>query len=729
MKSLTNGIRNKFVKKKLTKGKRKKIKRKILLVLGILFLLGLGAMVWLLRDVPSPLTLGRGDMPQSSQIFDKKGRLLYEIFADKKRIEVDLKEIPVNVTRATLAIEDVNFYKHFGFDIKGILRGFYRTLFQKRLQGGSTLTQQLVKNSLLTPERTWSRKIKEAFLTIITEIMYTKNQILEMYLNQTPYGGTLWGVEAAARGIFNKSVKELSLAESALLAGLPASPSKYSPFSHPELAKERQLQVLDRMFEVKFINKEEYEAAKNEKLNYYVSKQGIEAPHFVFYIKDILTEKYGADKVTAGGLKVYTTLDLDLQKMAEATVSAEVATLKRYKVSNGASLITEPETGAVLAMVGSIDYFSDDIDGKYNVTTALRQPGSSIKPLNYAVAIETGKITAGSILYDGPNCFNVEGQKPYCPSNYGDKFYGVQSVRNSLANSLNIAAVKVLKLNGVETFIASASAFGIKTFKDPANYGLSLTLGGGEVHMTDMAVAFGVLANMGLKQELNPIIKVVDKNGKVLEEAKYAPGERVLSRETSFIIQQILSDDGARSMVFGSGGLLNIKKHPEVAVKTGTTNDLRDNWTIGYTPDYVVLTWVGNNDNSRMSGLVSGITGAAPIWHDIMTELLKDKEVKKPSRPAGIIGKNVCNLTGGAIPPEGCESHFEYFKKEYLPGVIGVSRQQVLVDKDTGRITTPEAKKPNTEMQEHSVFVDISGETVCLDCLIIEITPTPIPTN
>ncbi|HRT40034.1 MAG TPA: transglycosylase domain-containing protein [Candidatus Woesebacteria bacterium] len=702
-------------------------KRNKWLIIIILLILILGSSVgWILRDVPGPLKLSKGEFPESSKILDRNGKLLYEIYADKKRTEIPLSEIPQKMIQATLAIEDINFYKHFGFDWRGIIRGAYRTIFQKRLQGGSTLTQQLVKNALLTPERTWSRKVKEALLTLATEIIYSKNQILEMYFNQIPYGGTLWGVEAAAKDIFNKSAKDLNLAESALLAGLPAAPSKYSPFSHPELAKERQEQVLKRMLEVNFITQEEYQQAIEEKLNYYLVKQNIEAPHFVFYIKEMLTDKYGAERVTEGGLQVYTTLNLEIQKMAEATVSAEINQLKKLKVTNGATLITSPKTGEILAMVGSKDYFADDIDGKYNVTTALRQPGSAIKPLNYAVAIETGKITAASILFDGPTCFPVENQKPYCPVNYGNKFYGIQSTRNALANSINIPAVKVLKLNGLETFIASASAFGIKTFKDPSNYGLSLTLGGGEVQMTDMAVAFGVLANGGIKKELNPILKIIDKNGKVLEEASNDPGIRVLSRETAFIIQQILSDNQARSLVFGPNSMLVIKNHPEVAVKTGTTNDMRDNWTIGYTPDYVVLTWVGNNNNARMGGLVSGVTGAAPIWHEITTQLLKDKEIKKPTKPAGIVGQSVCNLTGGAIPPEGCESHFEYFKKEFLPPIIKPSRQNVLIDKDSGRIVKPEDHKPNTQTEEHLVFPDATGELICLDCLIVEPTPTPL---
>jgi penicillin-binding protein 1C len=699
--------------------KKKKNLKKFWIIFSILAVLVISVLVFLvtiLFQIPNPKKLSSGDYAQSSQIFDRNGKLLYEIYADKRRVPVKLIDIPDSLKKATLAIEDVNFYKHGGFDVKGLIRGLYRTIIEKRLQGGSTLTQQLVKNGLLTPERTISRKIKEAVLTVITEIMYSKDEILEMYFNQTPYGGTLWGVQAAAKGIFNKDVSNLDLAESALIAGLPASPTRYSPFSYPEAAKNRQIMVLDRMLELKMINQEEYEKAKSEDLNYYISKTGIEAPHFVFYIKELLTEKYGIEKVTEGGLKITTTLDVDIQKMAEATVSAEVKKLKNYKVGNGAALITEPKTGQILAMVGSIDYFSNDIDGKYNVTTALRQPGSSIKPINYAVGIETGKITAASVVDDDPTCFAQVNQKNYCPTNYGNAYHGLQTIRASLANSLNVGAVKVLYLNGLENFVASASAMGLNTFKDASNYGLSLTLGGGEVTMVDMATAYGVLANMGTRQDLNPILKVEDRNGKILEEYNYTPGPRVLSRETGFIIQQILSDDGARSMVFGRGSMLNIKNHPEVSVKTGTTNDMRDNWTLGYTQDYVVATWVGNNDNSKMGGLVSGTTGAAPIWNKIMTQLLVGKEIKQPTRPAGIVGMYVCNLTGGAVPNEGCESHYEYFKKEHLPVTQSLQRENVLINKDTGKIVVDNEEALNNEWQEHMVITDIVGAKVCLDC-------------
>lgn len=707
-----------LTKKSKKKGKKGVFKQaRFWYAIGILIMSGIMLLAYVIRDIPNPKKLTSAEYPESSKIFDRKGELLYEFYSDRRRTSVPLSEIPENLKKATLAIEDTNFYKHSGFDVRGLLRGLYRSIFEKRLQGGSTITQQLVKNALLSPERTIERKIKEAVLTVVTELMYSKDQILEMYFNQTPYGGTLWGAQAAAEGIFNKEVKDLSLAEASLLAGLPGSPSRYSPFAHPDAAKGRQELVLGRMKELGYISEEEYEEAKNEELNYYVSKTGIKAPHFVFYVKELLVDKYGLEKVNEGGLKITTTLDLELQEYAQEIVASEVGKLEKYNVTNGAIVVTEPRNGEVLVMVGSKDYFAEDIDGKYNVTQALRQPGSSIKPINYAVGLELGNITAASILVDEPTCFGVPNQKLYCPTNYGNHYYGVQNVRNSLANSLNIGAVKVLKLNGVETFIASASAMGISTFNDPANYGLSLTLGGGEVRMVDMATAFGVFANSGIKQDLNPILKIEDKKGEIIEERERVPGERVLSRETSYLIQQILSDDGARSMVFGRGSLLNIKGHPEVAVKTGTTNDLRDNWTIGYTQDLVSVVWVGNNDNSKMSGVVSGTSGASPIWSKFMTKALEDKAVKKPVKPAEIVGMNVCNLTGERVPEGGCEAHFEYFKKEYVPSAVSVIRRNVLIDKDSGRIVSEAENKPNTEWQEHDVVLDATGVWYCIDCV------------
>jgi len=690
-------------------------RRRRAIYLGVLVFI-LGVVMYALKDMPSPKLLSGDTFPESSQLLDRNGKLIYEIYADKRRTAVTLASIPDNLKKATLAIEDANFYRHGGFDLRGIIRGLWRTVINRRLQGGSTLTQQLVKNALLTPERTWSRKIKEAILTVATEILYSKDQILEMYFNQTPYGGTMWGVEAAANGIFNKDVRDLDLAEAALIAGLPASPTSYSPFAHPDAAKNRQEMVLKRMKELGEITQEQLEAAANETLQYYVNMNSIQAPHFVFYVKELLTEKYGAKMVNEGGLKITTTLDLAIQNYAQEVIATEMAKLKKMHVTNGALLVTEPKSGQILAMIGSKDYFANDIEGKFNVTTALRQPGSSIKPLNYAIGIETGKATAASMFNDQPTCFKVEGQKQYCPTNYGYAYHGIQTLRNSLGNSLNIPAVKMLRLNGVETFVASASAMGISTFKNSSDYGLSLTLGGGEVMMTDMNVAFGVFADMGTKQKLTPILSVFDRHGKVIDEYKYEPGERVLSRETSFIISNILSDDGARSMVFGSGSMLNIKGHPEVSVKTGTTNDLRDNWTIGYTPDFVTTVWVGNNDNTRMSGVVSGTTGAAPIWNKVMTYILKNQMVKKPTMPASVVGINVCNLTGQLIPDGGCDSHYEYFKKEFAPTEKISLSNNVLINKDTNLIVNDGETAPNSEWQVHQTVKDISGAWVCLDC-------------
>lgn len=680
--------------------------------------------IYALRDIPNPRQLTQDSYPESSKLFDRKGKLLYEIYTDKRRSSVELKVVPDSLKKATLAIEDANFYNHNGFDIKGILRGLYRTMFQKRLQGGSTLTQQLVKNALLTPERTWTRKIKEAVLTVATEILYSKDQILEMYFNQTPYGGTMWGIGAAAKGIFNKDVNQLDLSEAALLAGLPASPTKYSPFAHPDAAKSRQAMVLKRMEELGYISEAQRIEAENKPLNYYVNRNDIAAPHFVFYVKEKLIEKYGEDMVNKGGLKITTTLDLDIQNYAQEQIATEIAKLNKYNVTNGAALITEPKSGQILAMVGSKDFFANDIEGKFNVTTALRQPGSSIKPLNYAVGIETGKATAASIFSDDPTCFKVVNQKPYCPTNYGGSYHGIQTLRNSLASSLNIPAVKMLKLNGLETFVASASAMGITTFKNPSDYGLSLTLGGGEVMMADMNVAFGVFANMGIKQNLTSILNVTDRHGKVIDEYKEESGDRVLSRETSYIISNILSDDGARSMVFGRGSMLNIKNHPEVSVKTGTTNDLKDNWTIGYTTEYVTAVWVGNNDNTKMKGVVSGTTGAAPVWNRVMTYLLKDRPVKKPPVPNTIVSQNVCNLTGDLVPEGGCDAHSEYFKKEFLPTKRTVIKNNVLINKDTNRIVKDGENTPNAEWQERSAIKDITGVWICLDCQPLDVGAT-----
>ncbi len=724
----------------LTKLKSRLVRKKILVIISLIFLVICYFSFFILKDLPSPTKLASHDIPQTTKILDRNGQLLYEIYADKNRTLVKLQNIPLYLRQATISIEDKDFYRHQGINpIGGILRAVRETVFRQQLQGGSTITQQLVKTALLTPQRTLTRKIKEVILAFWTEKIYNKDTILEMYLNQVPYGGTAWGIEVAAEKYFGKKVQDLSLAESALLAGLPAAPTTYSPYgAHPELATQRQANVLTRMVEDGYIIEDEKQKALSEKLVFKPQKTNIKAPHFVMYVKKQLVDKYGEKLVEQGGLKVTTTLDLNLQEKAQDIVATEVAKLKDLRVGNAASLVTRPPTGEILSMIGSKDYFATD-SGNFNVTTSLRQPGSSIKPINYAVGLETKKVTPATLFIDSPTCFYVSGQKSYCPQNYDGKFHGPAQLRFALGNSFNIPAVKMMALNGVETVIASASAFGISSFTDPSRYGLSLTLGGGEVSMVDMARAFGVFANTGIRRDLVSILKVEDNNGNVIEEYKdpnYIPditkslnypssllisGPRVISDETAFLISHILLDNNARSGAFGDSSFLVIPNRA-VSVKTGTTDDKRDNWTLGFTPNFLVAVWVGNNDNTPMHPLLtSGVTGAAPIWNKITREILKNQPDVWPKQPEGIIGAQICSLSGKAAPnsdpnatDRGCGLRYEYFRKDTIPREVEGLKQTISIDKTTQKMA-PSSQTENIEMKEHQVISDMFG-AYCLDC-------------
>jgi len=725
-------------KKKVNKKKEifKKFLKKYRLPIGIGTVLFFILFFWIFKDLPSPTRLGSPNMPASTLIYDRHGELLYEIYAEKNRVPVKLEELPEYIKWATVASEDKNFYRHHGFDLGGILRATFNTIFRRSLQGGSTLTQQLVKNALLEdPSRTLRRKIREAILTWGTEVIYSKNEILEMYLNQAPFGGTAWGIESAAQTYFNKKAKDLTLAEATLLVGLPASPTRFSPFgAHPELAKERQKRVLQRMVEDNYLTKEESEQAEKQELNYASPTVGIKAPHFVLYVKELLVDEYGEKVVEQGGLKVQTTLDLDLQEFTQQTVASEVAKLKNLKISNGAALITNPETGEILAMVGSKNYFDKEIDGNVNVTLRPRQPGSSIKPLNYGLALEKKIITPATVINDMPTCFAVTGQRLYCPVNYDGTFHGPTQVRFTLGNSYNIPAVKVLALNGLEDFVAKAKEMGISTFTEPKNYGLSITLGGGEVKMIDMATAFSAFANLGIRQDIWAIKKVENQSGKVLFEKEEEEGPRVLSMETAYLISHILLDNNARSAAFGPSSYLVIKNHPEVSVKTGTTNDLRDNWTIGYTTSRLAAVWVGNNDNSSMSYVASGVTGASPIWNKIMTYALKDQKQEWPLKPEGIVGASICQLSGKMPNPEQpCETRFEYFLSGTVPSETESLKMAIEIDKTNGQVANEKTPPENKEIQEHQVIIDSLGTKFCLDCSVATqsatINPYNLPTN
>ncbi|MFI5241186.1 MAG: transglycosylase domain-containing protein [Microgenomates group bacterium] len=699
-------------------------------------------LIYLFWGIPLPTKLSSPDIPVSTKLLDRNGKLIYEIFSEKRRTPIKLNELPDSVKNATIAIEDKDFYKHRGFSYTGIVRAAYKIVFERKLEGGSTITQQLVKNSLLTPERTIRRKVREFFLTLFVEGIYTKDQIIELYLNQIPYGGTAYGIEAASETYFGKPAKDLTLAEAALIAGLPQRPSTYSPFgAHPELSKERQKEVLKQMVANKFISQEDADKAEKEELKF-TKVTPPQAPHFALWVKEQLAEKYGEKRVEQGGLRVTTSLDLELQDFAQLAVASEVAKLKKQDVGNGAAIVTRPKTGEILAMVGSKDYFAEDEDGKVNIILSKRQPGSSIKPLNYALAIRDEKLTAASAFADIPTCFNVAGQALYCPKNYDGTFHGLVQTRFALGNSYNIPAVKTLALNGIENFVDFAREMGLTTLTDPKNYGLSLTLGGGEVRPYDMAVAFGVFANQGIKEPLVSIINVTDWKGNVLEEYKpkdhELTGERLLEPGVAFLISHILLDNNARSQAFGPTSFLNVTGHPEVSVKTGTTNDRRDNWTIGYTEQAVVATWVGNNDNTPMSGAVSGVSGASPIWNRIMKAVL-DKAEKGaydeeeeghawPRQPSDVLGSNICANTGlkpgGAEGSYDCPTRFEYFLEGTVPGASGGQRQDVALFNDTGQQAPGDADPLNINMQNRPIYTDPVGTIYCLDCPIASSSAT-----
>lgn len=575
------------------------------------------------ESLPNPRLIGNVNFPVSTQIYDRNGNLLYDVFRDEDRTPVVLKNLPKHVIDATLAIEDRNFYNHYGISlIGGVLRAIKETYRTGDLQGGSTLTQQLVKTSLLTPERTFERKFKEAILALWAERIYSKDQILEMYLNQVSYGGTAYGIEEAAKTYFNTSAKDLTLNQSAFLAGLTRAPSTYSPYLNPHISIQRRNEVLQSMKESGYISDATYQQEIKKQLKIEPPKTFIRAPHFVFYIKSLLEQKYGIRRVEEGGLRVVTSLDIDMQDEFEDILNEELEKIRNLDVSNGAILVTAPSTGEILAMIGSKDYYQEPY-GAFNVTTARRQPGSSIKPLMYAMALESGKYTAASVIDDNPVVYQIPGSPAYRPLNYDNRFHGPTPLRYALANSYNITAVKVLNELGVRKFVDFAEELGISTWDTPERYGLSLTLGGAEVKLTDMAVAFGTFANYGKKVELNPILSVEDYRGKVLEKFSQPVGKEVLSEETSFIMSDILSDNFARQSAFGPQSDLVIPGY-KVAVKTGTTNSKRDNWTDGYTRKFFVGVWVGNNDNKPMNQLLtSGITGASPIWHRVMMRVLE----------------------------------------------------------------------------------------------------------
>jgi len=609
--------------------------KSLFIILAAIFLFSGTTAIWAIT-LPVPdidnyfQQISKGD---TTKIYDRTGKvLLYNLSGIYRRTEVPLNQISQYVKDGSIAIEDEEFYNHNGIRPTAILRAlFVDTMTGSKKQGASTITQQVIKNTVLSAEKTWTRKIKEAILAIKLERSMSKDQILELYLNEIPYGGNIYGIEEAANTFFDKKAADLNLVESAYLAAIPQAPTTYSPYgSHLDLLEARKNLVLDKMATLGYITKDEALKAKTEKATFApASTRGLNAPHFVFFVKDYLEQKYGdAASVEKMGLKVYTTLDFSLQEKAETIVKkyAEENDAK-YKASNAAMVAIDPKTGQILAMVGSRDYFDIAHEGNFNVATAHRQPGSSFKPFVYATAFNMG-YTPDTVLFDLPTEFNpscpADSEKNktaecYMPVNYDGKYEGPLTLRNALAQSRNIPAVKLLYLVGVDNALTTARNFGITGLKDKNTYGLTLVLGGGEVSLLEMTNAYGVFANDGVYHPYTGILKVVDKTGKTLEEYQ-EQGQQVIANDSARKVSSILSDNTARIPAYGANSPLYFPGR-DVAAKTGTTNDYRDTWILGYSPNLVVGAWAGNNNNSPIDKKVAGFV-VAPMWGEFMRQVL-----------------------------------------------------------------------------------------------------------
>lgn len=638
---------------------------KVGLAAGVFLMLGAAFIAYIFSGLPDQASLAGAVVKQSTKIYDRTGEtLLYELHGGERRTVVPFDQIPDIIKKATLAAEDANFYKHPAFDLRSIARAIFGKVLHpgERAQGASTITQQLARNSFLTTERTVTRKIRELILAIRLERIYTKDEILGLYLNQIPYGSNAYGIEAASQTFFAKSAKDLNLAEAALLASLPKAPSRLSPFgNHTDELRSRQLWVLERMVKLGFISADAAARAKKEPLQFAQQFTGIKAPHFVMYVKELLAEKYGEEMVESGGLKVITTLDWKLQQIAEdAVAKGAAANDTNWQAGNAALVSTDTKTGQVLAMVGGRGSFLDDpkpegcqpgINCKFepyvNAALRVRQPGSSFKPFVYLTAFKKG-YTPDTVIFDvptefapnNPKCpaevdFSNDYKDCYHPQNYDGKFRGPVTMRQAIAQSLNVPSVEVLYLAGVKDSVETAQAFGITTLNEPPDhYGLSLVLGGGGVKLLEMVNAYAGFAQDGMWHNPNPILRVEDAQGQVLEEYR-DKSKRVFEPQYVRILNDVLSDDSARVPVYQPNGPLTLPGRP-VAAKTGTSQDYRDAWTIGYTPSLAAGVWVGNNDNSEMVKGGAGVMAAAPIWHEFMARALEGTPAESFTKPEPI---------------------------------------------------------------------------------------------
>ncbi len=678
-----------LVKTSSAKPKKKKFWKIFWIIFGAGFLCIAGVFLYFAKDLPSPGKMNDRFVAESTKIYDRTGtHLLYDIHGEEKRTIIPYSDMPESIKFATISLEDQDFYNHRGIKLSSILRAIIKDVLHRGAsQGGSTITQQFVKKSMLTDEKTLPRKIKEVILSIELETKYSKDEILEMYLNQIPYGSNAYGIESAAQTFFNKSARELTLDESALLASLPQAPSYYSPFgSHPEDLKSRQELALKQMYNLGYIDENQMNEAKSVDVLAKISpfKETISAPHFVMYVKEYLEKKYGESDIEQEGLKVYTTLDWDKQQMAEEAVrEGAEKNAKAYKANNAALVAIDPKTGQILAMVGSKDYFQESqpkgcVPGKNclfepNVNVAIRdrQPGSSFKPFVYLTAFTKG-YTPETQIWDVDINFSTETGKDYNPKNYDGKNRGLLQMKDALGMSLNVPAVETLYLAGVKDSINLAKRLGITTLNKPDDYGLSLVLGGGEVKLVDHVNAFATLANNGIKHEKTPILRIENGKGEILEEHKDSQGEKIVDEKYISMLDHILSTNELRAPVFGSKSPLAFSDR-QVAAKTGTTNEWRDGWTMGYTPSLAVGVWTGNNNNATMAQGADGVYTAAPIWRKFMDGALKNtngEEFPKYDKEANKTGKAILD---GEVDPTEEMKVCEYKKNKYCIADDGCS--------------------------------------------------------
>ena len=635
--------------------------------------------IYLQRTIPEPDSIVTRKVDESTKIYDSTGEiLLYDIHGEEKRTIIPWEQVPESIKHATLASEDSDFYEHKGVDFRGIARAFLRNIQEVGIsQGGSTITQQLVKKALLGDERTLGRKIKEVILTIEIERRFSKDELFWMYLNQIPYGSNAYGIESASKTFFNKPAKDLTLSESALLASLPKAPTYYSPHgSHVDELMARRDSILNRMQILGFITSEELGKALEEEVKFTPGIERIVAPHFVIMVKEYLVSKYGENAVESGGLQVTTTLDAELQKFAEeAVIKYSKINREKYKANNAALVAIDPKSGEVLTLVGSSDYFDIAQEGNFNVATAKRQPGSSFKPFAYATAFKKG-YPSTTILFDVKTEFNPSctpdatsekdkyGLDCYNPDNYDGLFRGPVTLRSALAQSLNVPSVKTLYLAGVDDTINTAESMGISTLQDRSRFGLSLVLGGAEVKLIDLVSAYGVFANDGIRNPWVFIKKVENSRGDVLEEYEPEP-KRVLEPQVARLVTDVLSDNNARAPVFGYINSLYLPGL-EIAAKTGTTQENRDAWVVGYSTSVALGVWTGNNDNKSMTRSGAGISASGPLWHEVLVKALE----KRPSgsfSPPDPIFSNKIMLSGQYLdqsdPNQGIHSILYYIDR------------------------------------------------------------------